>query len=52
MSLLEQTLLSVAKKSVMNTQYACCIVYKNKIISTGYNKLLNHATKHRCLLCG
>jgi len=34
---LESLLLQTANKSNMHTEYACAIIYKNKIIATGTN---------------
>lgn len=34
---MEDLLLQVASKSDMNLQYACVIMHRNKVISTGFN---------------
>lgn len=35
-----------AKKSVLNHRHGCVIVYKNKIVSCGYNKVTNYTNNN------
>jgi len=35
----------VATKSLLNHQHGCVIVYKNKIVSSGYNRISNNNNK-------
>lgn len=37
MSTILDSLINIAKKSTMKHRHGCCLVYRNKIISTGYN---------------
>tara|TARA_B110000093_G_scaffold182929_1_gene231149 strand:+ start:1078 stop:1707 length:630 start_codon:yes stop_codon:yes gene_type:complete len=36
----------VATKSLLNHQHGCVIVYKNKIVSSGYNRISNNNNKN------
>lgn len=42
-----------ALKSNMNTQYGCVIVYRNTVISSGFNSITQNVNAYKeCLLCG
>jgi len=43
---LEDILISTALKSNMTSKYACVILYRNKIISTGYNTFKPHSNNY------
>ena len=52
---LKDLLLETALKSKMATPYACVIVHRNKILSTGFNdydmcRLCNSGKDPRCIL--
>lgn len=39
-----------ARKSSMKSQYGALLIYRNKIISRGYNKLKGHPVNKLCCL--
>ena len=49
---LQDLLLQVASKSNMHLKYACAIVYRNKVIATGFNTYETQRIfcGHSCLL--
>lgn len=49
---LQDLLLQVASKSNMHLKYACAIIYRNKVIATGFNTYETQRIfcGHSCLL--